>query len=71
MKFILAALSALLFSASVSAALLTPEGSGEKIEKFTLSTAATANVEDETLKLSSVGAGLRTKKVLFVNVKVT
>lgn len=70
MKQLAASLFALLLSVNASAALLTPEGTGEKIEKISLSTSATANVEGESIKLTSVGAGLRTKKVVFVNVKV-
>ncbi|MFS4459693.1 chalcone isomerase family protein [Bdellovibrio sp. HCB2-146] len=52
------------------AALLTPEGQGQKVEQITLSTAATTSIGGETLKLTSVGGGLRAKKVVFVNVKV-
>ncbi|UXR63727.1 chalcone isomerase family protein [Bdellovibrio bacteriovorus] len=70
MKHLIAGLATLLLSVHASAALLTPEGSGEKIEKVTLSNTATAQVADESVKLTSVGAGLRAKKVVFVNVKV-
>lgn len=70
MKHLIAALATVLLSVNATAALLTPEGTGEKVEKVTLSTSATANVESEALKLTSVGAGLRAKKVVFVNVKV-
>ena len=57
-------------SCSTWAALLTPEGQGQKVEQITLSTAATVNIGGENLKLTSVGGGLRAKKVVFVNVKV-
>ncbi|MEK2645294.1 hypothetical protein [Bdellovibrio sp. BCCA] len=70
MKLLCTSIVALLLSVNASAALLTPEGAGEKIEKISLSTGATANVEGEAIKLTSVGAGLRAKKVVFVNVKV-
>ncbi|WP_374080070.1 chalcone isomerase family protein [Bdellovibrio bacteriovorus] len=70
MKTLLISVFALLLSVTASAALLTPEGAGEKIEKVSLAASATANVEGESIKLTSVGAGLRAKKVVFVNVKV-
>ncbi|WP_413944640.1 hypothetical protein [Bdellovibrio sp. HCB-162] len=70
MKLLSASIVALLLSVNASAALLTPEGAGEKVEKVSLSTGATAHVEGEAIKLTSVGAGLRAKKVVFVNVKV-
>lgn len=70
MKHLIAGLATVLLSLNASAALLTSEGSGEKIEKVTLSSSATAQVENEAVKLTSVGAGLRAKKVVFVNVKV-
>lgn len=70
MKTLLISVFALLLSVTASAALLTPEGAGEKIEKVSLATSGTANVEGESIKLTSVGAGLRNKKVVFVNVKV-
>jgi hypothetical protein len=61
----------LMFTTSLSfAALLTTEGQGEKIEDVTLSTAAQAGVDGAVVKLSSVGAGVRAKKVVFVNVRV-
>lgn len=70
MKHLIAGLATVLLSLNASAALLTSEGSGEKIEKVTLSSSATAQIENEAVKLTSVGAGLRAKKVVFVNVKV-
>ncbi|WP_347359369.1 chalcone isomerase family protein [Bdellovibrio sp.] len=70
MKHLIAGLATVLLSVHASAALLTPEGHGEKVEKVALSTAATSQIENEPVKLTSVGAGLRAKKVVFVNVKV-
>jgi len=71
MKMLIASLVTLLLSVSASAALLTPEGSSaEKVEKIALPSSASANVDGESLKLTAVGAGLRAKKVVFVNVKV-
>lgn len=40
------------------------------MENVSLSSTASTNVEGEDVKLSHVGAGLRAKKVVFVNVKV-
>ena len=70
MKCIIATLIPLMMVQSAFAALLTPEGTGPSIEKIHLPSAATVTSEGESLKLASVGAGLRTKKVVFVNVKV-
>jgi hypothetical protein len=52
------------------AAVLATEVSGQKLEKVVLSKSATATAKDKTINLTSVGAGLRAKKVVFVNVKV-
>ena len=65
--FIVLALS---FSFPTFAALLTPEGQGGVLEKVVLPQHVQATVEGTTQKLTSVGFGLRTKKVVFVNVKV-
>ncbi len=70
MKTLIIGLTSLLLSAQTSAAVLTPEGTGSKVEKFTLPASATATVEGVPLKLNPIGAGLRAKKVVFVNVKV-
>lgn len=70
MKTLTLVLTTLLLSMNALAALLTNEASSNKLEKVTLSSAATYRLENETLKLSEVGAGLRAKKVVFVNIKV-
>lgn len=70
MKTVYMSLLSLLLSLQASASLLTPEGDGPKIEKFKLSSSVTTPIEGENVKLSSLGAGLRSKKVVFVNVKV-
>jgi hypothetical protein len=70
MKAVTTLLILMLTSTLSFAALLTTEGQGEKIEKLTLATAAQAGVDGAVIKLSSVGAGLRAKKVVFVNVRV-
>ncbi|WP_373999573.1 chalcone isomerase family protein [Bdellovibrio bacteriovorus] len=70
MKLLCASLFAILLSVNASAALLTPANGGEKLEKVTLAPSATTQVDGETVTLTSVGAGLRAKKVVFVNVKV-
>lgn len=67
----LTTLMVLMFAGSVSfAALLTTEGQGEKIEKMTLPTAAQVGIDGAVTKITSVGAGVRAKKVVFVNVRV-
>ena len=70
MKRIIAALFCLMLDQSALAVVLTTEGTGPHIEKFNLPATASVSSEGETIKLSSVGAGLRAKKVVFVNVKV-
>lgn len=70
MKYLLSSLLCLALASTTHAALLTTEGSGSKIEKLTLPTSGVTSVDGDSLKLTAVGAGLRTKKVVFVNVKV-
>ncbi|WP_413578634.1 chalcone isomerase family protein [Bdellovibrio sp. HCB290] len=70
MKTIITSLLSILFSFSANATLLKTEASTNKLETVTLSSAATTNVEGAEIKLSEVGAGLRAKKVVLVNVKV-
>lgn len=60
----------LLFVQSSFAALLTPSGATEKVENVNIYKSVTATVEKESILLSSIGAGLRAKKVVFLNVKV-
>ena len=71
---LLLALSSALISLSTgnlaSAALLTTESSGKTLEKVSLAKTATVQAPDKSIILTSVGAGLRAKKVVFVNVKV-
>ncbi len=57
-------------SVIASASQLTNEGSKGKLDGISLSSGSTTNVEGESIKLSQIGAGLRAKKVVFVNVKV-
>lgn len=71
MKHLMTSLFTLLLSVPSLAALLTPQGTTEtKIEKVSLVPAATAIVEGENINLKAIGAGLRSKKVLFVEFKV-
>lgn len=70
MKIIYSTLLSLLFYADAQAALLAPEGQGQKLEKATLSPAAAATIEGEKITLTSIGSGVRAKKVVFLNVKV-
>jgi len=59
--------SALLFSQVSFAQVLNVQKGSEQLEGVTLSTSATTT---EGQKLSFVGAGLRTKKVVMINVRV-
>lgn len=70
MKTIILSLFALLLSFSANAALLKTEAGTQKLEKVVLHSSATTNVDGEEVKMTEVGAGLRAKKVVFVNVKV-
>lgn len=60
----------LLFVQTSFAALLTPSGPTEKVESVNIYKSVTATIEKESILLSSIGAGLRAKKVVFLNVKV-
>lgn len=70
MKRLLLSLSTLLLSITSSASILNPEGAGIRIENIHLASMATSTVEGEPLKLTSAGSGLRSKKIVFVDVKV-
>ncbi|QLY27104.1 chalcone isomerase family protein [Bdellovibrio sp. KM01] len=70
MKTIILSLITSALSFSANAALLKTEAGNQKMEKIALSPSATTNVDGEDVKLTEVGAGLRAKKVVFVNVKV-
>lgn len=70
MKFAMSLVTVLFVSLNSVAALLTPEGSIDSVEKVALAASAKAQVEGEEIALKSIGAGLRAKKVVFVNVKV-
>ncbi|XGC82306.1 chalcone isomerase family protein [Bdellovibrio bacteriovorus] len=70
MKHILVATLVTLMASVSMAALLTPSGAGPKVEGISLPATVSATTEGQTSSLSSVGAGLRSKKVVFVNVKV-
>jgi hypothetical protein len=70
MKIFVSLATALLLSVNASAALLSADGTSGKLEKVNLSSSVTTNTENESMKLSYVGSGLRAKKVVFVNIKV-
>ncbi|WP_413561416.1 chalcone isomerase family protein [Bdellovibrio sp. HCB209] len=57
-------------SFNAQAALLKTEPGTNKLEKVTLSSAASTTIDGQETKLTEVGSGLRAKKVVFVNVKV-
>jgi hypothetical protein len=63
-------LSSVLFSTTSFAALLTVEPSPQALEKVPVAKSAVAHVDAQNINLAAVGAGLRGKKVVFVNVKV-
>ena len=52
------------------AAVLVTEAGDKKIETVTLAKSGIASIEGQSIPLGTLGAGLRNKKVLFVNVKV-
>lgn len=70
MKHFTTVMLGLLLSLNSYAALLTTEGSKGKLEGVSLSSGSSSSVEGETVKLSQIGAGLRSKKVAFMNFKV-
>jgi hypothetical protein len=64
-------LSSLLTLASYSqASLLKTEAGDKKIESITISKSGIVTIEGKDTTLTTLGAGLRTKKVLIANVKV-
>jgi len=69
MKALVLALT-LAIGASASAGVLTTTPSKKTIEGVTVAASATATVDGNNLSLTTVGAGLRTKKVLIAKVKV-
>lgn len=70
MKTLILTFIAGVISINAQAALLKTEAGSTKLEKFTLSSSASTIIEGQEMKLTEVGAGLRAKKVVFVNVKV-
>ena len=68
MRKIFATVVPVFFALSANASLLTTEGTGGSVEKVQLPTMARLATPEISLK--SVGAGLRDKKVVLVNVKV-
>ncbi|UYL08182.1 chalcone isomerase family protein [Bdellovibrio sp. SKB1291214] len=69
MKTIIITLISIL-TLNANAALLKTEAHTSKLENVALSSTASTNIDGEDVKLTHVGAGLRAKKVVFVNVKV-
>lgn len=57
-------------SIHAKAALIIADKAGGTLEKVSLSKTATADIDGASHSLQVVGAGLRAKKVVFVNVKV-
>lgn len=70
MKVFSTSLLTFLISIHAFANLLSPSGKSEKSEKVSIFPSASVNLEGESLALTSVGTGLRAKKVVFLNVKV-
>lgn len=58
------------FPALAFANVLSLEPSGKTIENVAIAKSATAKIADRSLHFDAVGAGLRSKKVAIVNVKV-
>ncbi|AHI05817.1 hypothetical protein BDW_06555 [Bdellovibrio bacteriovorus W] len=69
-RSLLSAFVLLGLSLNAQAALINADKAGGSLEKVTLSKSATADIEGTSQNLQAVGAGLRAKKVVFVNVKV-
>jgi hypothetical protein len=72
MKNTIVALAAVVaMTSTASAALLTTTAdSGKKIENVSIASEAVINLENQQIPVSIIGAGLRSKKVALVNVKV-
>ena len=70
-QFFISLATVALLSTSASAALLTPVNSSKTLETVNLSKSAKADLGGgATMELTTVGAGLRQKKVALFNVKV-
>lgn len=69
MKALVLALT-LAIGATASAGILTTTPGKKSVEGVNIATGATASVDGNSLALTTVGAGLRTKKVLIAKVKV-
>lgn len=70
MNFTLRVLCLLFVSSYGFAALLSSEPGSVKIESVMVAKSATAHIGGKDVALSLLGAGLRAKKVIFVDVKV-
>lgn len=70
MKQFLATALVLIAATAASAGVLTLTPGSKDIEGVKIATGGTATVDGQTLTLTTVGAGLRTKKVLIAKVKV-
>lgn len=68
-KMFLSAVIALT-TVTAQASLLTLKKEVKKVDVVSVAAGATANVDGKALDLTTLGAGLRSKKVLFMNVKV-
>lgn len=68
MKHLISFAALALFSLSANADIFKPTGTGPIVEKVALP--ATITSESPAMTLNSIGAGLRDKKVVMVNVKV-
>ncbi len=72
MKNMIVALAAVVaMTSTASAALLTTtHDSGKKIENISIASEASINLDNQQIPVSIIGAGLRSKKVALVSVKV-
>ncbi len=59
-----------IYSFTSSASLLISEGPIENFEKVSLSPFALVNIQNEKIKLTALGSGLRSKKIAFINIRV-
>lgn len=69
-KHFLAGLAAFLVTQSVFAGVLTLNGDSQRIDNVAIASDGSATVEGRTSALTLAGAGLRAKKVVFINVYV-
>lgn len=71
MKFVMSLIAGLFATTTATAGILVMDpANSRKIEDVTVAQSATVTLENQAIQVSTLGAGVRSKKVLIANVKV-